>query len=177
MRAIILAGFLACNTSTHKAIEADTQERKQEEVQVQAQHREDEVKTQGPVHEETETDRNEVALQVEEPDGEVVIARVTRKPLRFPKGSKVTATVSLGGSTTKGQKDTGPSVDTKSAQDNLAKADKIDDSKTGKIKAKEDDKTSVGLGYKFWLAILTVVLALAALALWFIKRRAKALIP
>lgn len=177
MRAIILIGLLACSTSTHKAIEVDTQERKQEEVQVQAQHREDEVKTQGPVHEETETDRNEVALQVEEPDGEVVIARVTRKPLRFPKGSKVTATVNLGGSTTKGQKDTGSSVDTKSEQDNSVKTDKIDDAKTGKTTGKEDDKTSVGLGYKFWLAVLTIVLALAALAVWFIRRRAKALIP
>lgn len=154
---------LACTTTTKKDLLVDQQEKVHQVVQEQDKADTVETKTQAASEVDTKITKENEAVEVEAPDGEITIAVVTAKaPLRLVKGSKVIGSVPLVKYEDEQKKDIGAKVDQKAAEVNLGKTTDTDKAKTTHKVDKEEKVQDIGPGWKFYAWITgTILLVLA----------------
>lgn len=173
---LLTLGFCGCVHSRleqHKLqadLQAKTQTASESSSASHAASESTEKRTQGPT--DVETTKAQLGVVVQDAAGAVTIARVGRKPLALPKGSRVIGTVPL--AETKRDEHRGPVVDEKKAaavEDSAAKAKGASTSTTSaKLKDKGSVETKTSWWPPWWVLLgAAVLLVVAGAAAWKLK--------
>lgn len=169
MLVFVTVGLLtACHQEKRQDIQLDqtTKAVKAEDSQAETH----ETKSQGPSDITLKTEReDDNAVIVEEADGSIVIAKVpAKKPLRLPKGSRVTGTVDLGGGVKTEQEKKLGAVDDTIDTETKKKTAETDTTDT-KLKAHLDEITDTGPGWEFYAACIGGLIVILAAGYFYLK--------
>lgn len=161
----MLALVLLCACTFTRDKKADEHLTLQEHATQQGEQQATETKTKGPTDITTNTDTRQLAIEVEDPDGGIELAVVSKdRPLKLAPGSRVIGSVPLSETTVQRTEHQAGTVDTKASS---ATENGCEDVGLDLTKHTEDDSnTSPALAGYLWMVLAVAAVAGAGWLAW-----------